>query len=296
MRRSDRMHSGRLQTAGTGPFVRIVIPLILVAGSINTFADEFGDDQAALRPDPAVQAAIANAMTARTLEERSDALGQLRAADDASHQRLIRQLVYYSSHADNTKDAMAAGAIIRRLDIPDSVVIKALVPLLGTTDADLRQSVRNILGGFEGRGAGRRPDFSAYRAAIADRVREGKEPAEELIRYMYESDPGEALLTLMRAYQLRRPAELKELLWAEHVVSDVLWKQRNGFLKRDEIEPAAAQELASLAGHEAWWVRLYVAEIMHQHPAFRQPGLVETLQGDAHHLVREAVPTSEGEN
>jgi len=246
------------------------------------------DDQAVFSPDPAWQAAIANVLRASTPEQQGDALDQLRALDDVAHQQLVWQVVYYSSHAHDTPAAMVAGAIIRELNIPNHAVIEALVPLLGTADPDLGRSVRSILGGFEGRSAGRRPDFSAYRAIIAEHIRSGQEPPNDLISYIYGSDPGEALLTLMRAYQLRQPADLQPLLWAEHVVADVLWKQRHGFLNPAEIEPAAARELASLARHPAWWARLYVAEVMRQHPAFRQPGLLEQLQRDLHRLVREA--------
>ena len=291
MRTLERMHSSRLRAAGGGALSRMLIPLILFV----TPGGAPGDDQAVFSADPALQDAIASVLAAATEQQQSNALNQLRARDDVTHQRLVRELVYYSSRADDTLEAMAAGAIFRRLDIPDQVVMAALVPLLGTTDPDLGKSVRNILGGLEGRRAGRSPDFSAYREIIADAAREANEPPDALIRYMYESDAGEALLTLMRAYQLRQPAALKTLLWAEHVVSDVLWKQRNGFLNPDEIEPAATEELARLAGHEAWWVRLYVAEIVRQHPEFRQPALIERLKRDAHPLVREAVSATERE-
>ncbi len=274
--RSARADSSRLGATGAGRTVP-------------------SDDQVVFSPDPAWQAAIANILNASTPAQQEDALDRLQALDDAGHQQLVRQVVYYSSHAHDTPAAMAAGAIIRELNIPDHAVIEALVPLLGTTDPDLGRSVRSILGGFEGRSAGRRPDFSAYREIIAERIRSGQEPPNDLVRYIYASDPGEALLTLMRACQLRQPADLQPLLWAEHVVSDVLWKQRNGFLDSAEIEPATARELASLARHPAWWARLYVAEVMRQHPAFHQPGLVEQLQRDPHPLVREAAFAVHGE-
>jgi hypothetical protein len=291
MKSLDGTHSGRFPATGRWPRSQLLMPLILLIGP----GSAFGDDQSVLSADPAVQAAITSVLTADSEQQQSDAIEHLRVLDDTARQRLVRQLVYYSRHAQSEQDALAAGAIIRRLNIPDSAVIQALVPLLGTPDSELERLVRNILGGFEERGAGRRPNFSAYLELIANTVREGNEPPDALIRYMYESDPGEALLTLMRSFQLRQPAALKQLLWAEHVVSDVLWKQRYGFLDPDEIEPAAAEELAKLAGHEAWWARLYVAEIMRQHTAFRQPALVELLKHDTHRSVREAIYAAERE-
>jgi hypothetical protein len=105
---------------------------------------------------------------------------------------------------------------------------------------------------------------------------------------MYASAPGEALLTLMRAHGLREPEDIKEILWAEHTVADVLWKHQYGFLDLERNEPAAVQELSKLAGHRAWWARLYAAEIMRQHAVFRNAALLERLMNDAHELVREA--------
>jgi hypothetical protein len=100
----------------------------------------------------------------------------------------------------------------------------------------------------------------------------------------------------MRAHQLRQPDELKAILWAEHVVSDVLWMQQYGFLSPDEVEPAATRELVKLSGHKEWWVRLYVAGIIRQHPSFRQPELIDRLQRDEHPWIREVITAFEGQD
>jgi hypothetical protein len=233
-----------------------------------------------------VQTAIALRVTAASEPATRQALNELRGFAEAAPERFVRQLVHYSSHAASLPDAMAAGAVLHELAIPEHVIVHALVPLLGTTDDALDRSIRSILGGYEGRAPGRRPDFSAYRELIERAVRNGAEPPTALISHLYAADAGEALLTLMRAYQLRDPAELKRMLWAEHVVSDVLWKQQYGFLPPDQVEGGAAAELAGLSSHRSWWVRLYVSEIMRQHPAFRQPKVVERLRRDAHPRVR----------
>ena len=273
--------------ADLGRRSRILLALILFTIPPGA-AVAVDDNQPAVHPDPAIQAAIARVVDARTREQQHAGLDQLVELDTASHQQLVRQLVYFASRAQSTKDAMVVGVVIRRMDIPDATIARALVPCLDTTDRALDESVRNILGGLEKRAAGRRPDFSIYREIIADHLRAGEQLPDGLIRYMYDADPGVALLTLMRAHQLREPEELKVILWAEHVVSDVLWKQQYGFLNRDEIEPAAARELARLSNHNEWWVRLYVAEIMRQQPGFRQPGLIGKLINDRHQVVQAA--------
>ena len=289
MTMTDWMSFAKPGLTNRSQFSRILITLVLLTIPSATLAGVGGDDQTGIDPDPTLQAAIVHILNASTGEQQREGLDRLIELDDPSHQRLVPQLVYFACHAKNTKDAMVVGVIIRRLGIPDSAVVRALTPYLETTDLALGKSVRNILGGFEKRAADRRPDFSIYREIIANRLWAGEELPDGLIRYMYDADPGTALLMLMRAHQLREPEDLKVILWAEHVVSDVLWKQRYGFLERDEIEPSAAQELARLSSHEEWWVRLYVAEIMRQHPGFRQRALIDELSRDGHELIRGVV-------
>lgn len=289
MTTTDRTRVNRPRGPAHGPLVRMLISLVLGAAAGSSFASASSDDPVTIQPDPAFQAAIASVMNATTETQRDDALHRLAELDDDAHQQLVQQLLCYSRQADNTKDAMASGVVLQRLGIADRAIVLALTPLLETKDPDLLRKVRNILGGFEDRAAGRRLDFSVYREILADRLRGGEPLPDGLVRYLYDSDPGEALLTLMRAHQLRQPEELKAILWAEHVVSDVLWKQQYGFLKPDQVEPAAIGELAKLSGHREWWVRLYVAEIVRQHPAFRQPELMDRLKHDEHALVRDVI-------
>ena len=163
------------------------------------------------------------------------------------------------------------------------------MPLLDSSDAGLADYAGNALGQFEGRAAGRRPDFSLYREIVADASRHGEQPPAGLVRHMYAVHPGEALLTLMRAYQLREPERIQSIVWAEHTVSETLWKQSNGFLDRDDVEPAAIGELARLAGDKQWWARLYVAVVMRKHESLRVDSLIGVLAEDEDALVREAI-------
>jgi len=293
---SQRLRSGIAGVARGGLAVAYA-PMILLFAANSVLAARV--DQVTVAPNPAVQTAIGNVVAAPTPAARDAAFEQLRRLDAADRLGLIRQLVYYSSRAENTENAMVAGAVIRRLEISDDDLVRALVPVLKATEAGATaherdeaaafdRSVRNILGGVERRAPGRRPDFSAYREIIDEALRAKREPPAGLVQYLYEASPGEALLTMMRAYQLRDPRELKEILWVDHVVSDVLWKQEYGFLKTDQVEPAAVRELATLAARPDWWARLYVAEIMRQHPEFLQGGTVASLAGDANPLVRAA--------
>ncbi len=239
-------------------------------------------------PNPAVVEALqqlASMADGQPIEETWDKLRALNASDPTG---LIQGLVYAARDAGSTRQAMVSGAVIKELGIPDGAVIRAVVPLLETEDDSLKKQACNVLGGYENQSAERPPDFSAYREIIAESVRQGKPLPLDLIEYMYERSPGLALRTMMRALAERDPQRIKTLLWAEHVVAGVIWKQQYGFLKPSEIEPAAAEQLDKLAQDDAWWVRLYVAEVVGQHRVFETPNLKAQLQADDASIVRQS--------
>jgi len=106
---------------------------------------------------------------------------------------------------------------------------------------------------------------------------------------MFDADPGTALTTLLPAYQLRDIEEIKQILWAEHVVSDLLWKRRYGFVARDAIEPAATEQLEKMSHHARWWVRLFVARIASDDTELASPATIDRLKGDSFSLVKETL-------
>lgn len=268
------------------PFCACATLLVVGPALAARAATAAADDVAEFTPDPAVQAAITQVADANDRPGQQAAFELLASRYQQSPEPLIRELTWFASRARDERQAMAGGAILRRLDVPPERIVRALVPWLATTDAEFATALRNALGGLEGRAPGRRPDFSVYRGLLEDRLRSGEPLPAALVRYLYDADAGMAVLLMMRTHQVRVPDEIKRILWAEHVVSNVLWKQQYGFLKPSEVEPAAASELTSLATHPAWWARLYVAEVMRQHPAFRQADVLDALARDADANVR----------
>lgn len=243
------------------------------------------DSRPSFPVNEAAQATIREALAADE-SGRAAALEKLRGAvrEPAA---LIPQLVYFSAHASNTRDGMAAGGLLTGLQFSEREIIQALIPLLGVDDARFQKSARGILGALEGRTDERTPDFSIYRDFVEDALRANQQPPEAFIRYLYEADPGQALLLMMRASGVRDPQRLKAILWAEHTVADTLWRQRFGFLQRHEALPAALQEIEKLAGDRDWWARLYAAAVIRQHSALRPKGALEALRADPHPLVRD---------
>jgi hypothetical protein len=76
-----------------------------------------------------------------------------------------------------------------------------------------------------------------------------------------------------------------EIFVAEKIISHAIslknWE--NG-----KLLPEAKAQLAKLANHDEWWVRLYVAEIMRRHRELRVVEILEKLAGDSNSLVSKA--------
>lgn len=242
-----------------------------------------------IEPDPAIQTAIQGLILSETDDGIDEHLRVLREESGDRFSRLIPQLLYHAQRADGMRERMLPGFIIEELGIADRQLVFALIPFLGTGDADVEETVRDWLRGTEDRSPLRPSDYSHYQAFLEAEVRHGNDPPRGLVGHMYESEPGLGLLTLMRSYIRYNPAETKPILWAEHLVADVLWKWKHGFLDRGKVEPEALEALEELAQHSRWWARLYVAEIMREHPKFRTDDLIAGLVVDEDASVRAVV-------
>lgn len=257
-----------------------ILTLTLLITFISASGLKQQEPSRTIKPDPAIQEAIHGLFReAKNLEEFHTQLTSLRTM---AGENLVPQLIYYKLNAKDVVEGMALHIIVRELEISDIDLVLGITPYLGTNDAKLRRLLEELLDGIE-KPRERDRDYKAHRNVIeASKDR----PPLALIQHMYEKSPGTALITLQRVY-LRKSEKITPIIWAEHVVSDVLWKKENRFLKPETDIPVALEQLDILSRHEAWWVRLYVAETLRQNPEFRTPELVERLENDEHELVRE---------
>jgi hypothetical protein len=84
--------------------------------------------------------------------------------------------------------------------------------------------------------------------------------------------------------------QTRAIHWAEYSVRHVLALKR--FHRGDKIPEAirdAVQALDGLSQSDEWWVRLYVAEILSQHPEFRTEAMTNRLSLDNDELVQQAI-------
>jgi len=203
---------------------------------------------------------------------------------------LVRQVLHChlrwaNADPDRASEAMTIPFYFR---LANTSIVRGVLPYVGSENRALDAAVNDLLRQVEnGDSIARPPDYSEYETCISV---SHKEPPLPLIRRMFDRSAGTALLTMSHVYTpFQDTARRRQLLWGEHVVSDTIWKHRHGFLPTTKVESEAATQIAKLSKDDAWWVRLYVAEILRQHPAFRTPELVERLTKDPHELVRDAI-------
>jgi hypothetical protein len=121
-------------------------------------------------------------------------------------------------------------------------------------------------------------------------------PPRGLIRFLFAdpslglfTDPGMGLRSMIAQYLRNATEDRKPILWGEHVIADTIWRHQNGFLEKNRVDPAAAEQADKLSRHDRWWVRLYVAAVLRDHPAFRTKVLVDRLARDPNDLVKQTV-------
>lgn len=263
-----------------------------------------------ITPDAEVQAQIdraARAVANANLPwvDRYRDVETLRNVAQEAPKRLVRQVFYYASKP-GTEEAFVWGALFipAHFQIGKSTLAEAVIPYIDTDHSRLRQLVDMTLTTVENYSSQQPPDFSWYAGFLRSNP---EAPPAALVRHMFARDPSLAFRQLLVVCALpplgKGSPWYEESLWAENVVSDAVRKKeildrlvRSGKAPRESAlrlqtlsREEANLELATLSKHEAWWTRLYVAEILRQHPQFRTPEVIERLKADPHELVRGAI-------
>ncbi len=224
---------------------------------------------------------------------------------------LYREFLVATLQAQMDGDVMEAifANFIMRITPPE-IVLDAVVPELGTSGklpgilGDPRIDLGDYLGrhSLEGRG---KVDFRYYAAYFRNHKNEGL--PGPLIKHMFRTAPGEAMQAMLsgtfglsfpvepklRGARVKKTREIRELLLAEHLLSDLIWRKEFNFDIGPQQLNEGKQVLAGLSMQKHWWARLYAAEILHRHPEFRTPELMQRLQNDEHNLVRQAITETE---
>ncbi|MFO7534754.1 MAG: hypothetical protein R6X19_03570 [Kiritimatiellia bacterium] len=174
---------------------------------------------------------------------------------------LAMQLMYFSTHTEDEREAMLPGFILQQLAISNAVFAEVCIPMLDSEDEPTRQLGADWLTRADHVSKGG-VDFNRYEPILRE---QNQNPSQGLIRYMYWRNPEAALFSMARIYG-DKAAEtnlIEQLKGNKKIVLPL-------FVDRPE-----------------WWMRLYVVEMMGKHPQLRDPVILKKLEQDADPLVRE---------
>jgi len=219
--------------------------------------------------------------------------------------QLIRQAAYYAKRgpsfdeAPNPRDEdvlvrTALNSITHDLGIPEVRVIVALLPYIETRDDRLRKFIRHDVLGGDGKDSAFEQDKKDPKLlALFLYLRlEGRMQSPQrwpVIQIAFWKAPTASLMYYVQTEsRLQNRDKMNVILWAQHTVDDVLWKQQLHFGKPGDLR-TAIDELDKLSRFDEWWVKLYVAEIVRRHEELRDEKILERLRKDSNELVAKAV-------
>lgn len=273
----------------------------------------------AIEPDAEIQAQIQRTTDAREnfqsfYREFVVLLGMAHGRDE----EMVKQLAYFTQHISEGELGIRVLEVRRILDmmleIRDEVIVRALAPHLGSKDRGLRSLVEDWfeyhdtahVGTTEYIDALKPINFSAYRIYVRGKVVKDEPVPELFTEYIFRRSPTHALWVFVYATdaaqdfrrgrdQEQSAQDVRNVIWSGHLVNDAIWRKENHF--NDEfqtIKDEAIGRLNELSAHKDWWVRLYVAVIVEQHPELRTDAVVERLRNDEAALVRAAIARMAG--
>lgn len=245
-----------------------------------------------ISPDPKIQAIISRVIDEYAKDqEHEDFRKALKMLDELaikSPEILVPQLIYYSLHARNEKEAVGIMGVMGHLGTKVGYAMRqGLIPLLETSDKKTLEAVYGWLLGIDGH---ERPNEESnvmfYRKSLFSQK---QAPPPGLVNYVYRLTPSKALL-LFGEIDSEKPkvGEFpRDLMWSDHVVTTVKWRLRNLFLQEGDLVQVR-KELDTLSKHKGWYARRYVVEVMRENPKLGTPEIAERLKKDANPLVSEA--------
>lgn len=242
----------------------------------------------AIKPEPAIRA-LWNRLLHQT--SKYDAYLAFAGLDQVSAEGGAVE-VLQQGLALAAEDPQAAQMAIPSLYIPmlrldGSVVLRAAVPMLDSTDPAQREQAEVLLEVLLRAWQPRWISNDDIRDYLKEHFPQPPERFVELLSYL---SPSTALLSIDAAYS--NPDRHREIIWADHVIADAIWKQEHDFVKAEDTRTTLA-ELDKLSKFDEWWVCLYVVEIMKKHRFLRDERVLELLRRDKHDFVRQAARREE---
>lgn len=101
---------------------------------------------------------------------------------------------------------MVPGIVTNALRISDHEVVTALAPYLGTEDEKFRRNVEQLVRDLEPGLKSPQRSFEHLYSTLEESARRGVFPPKPLFKFIYRSNPGNALHNMQRAYLRNDPA------------------------------------------------------------------------------------------
>ena len=313
---------------------RAIFCMLLIANWANIAAAQPTNEKLAAEADPAIQAQIRAVYDAKSEAEAVEQLEKLKRINDDKAQLVKQLAIFavVAPNKKEMHDLLTV-VILHRLEFSPSFAIRVLAPYLGSDNEQLRGFAHQWFESHDRLSndplePGNYKDYADY---IGHRLATDGDIPDAFIEYMFQRAPERALLAFCRGSRARHliprieaisrrlriakqqgrlesgemeagetpPIGLdespKEILLAGHVVSNAIWLKGNKFDEQfQEASPRAKEQLAKLARHSEFWVRLYVAEIMRRHRELQLPDVLEKLRDDDHELVSKAARSVKG--
>ena len=202
------------------------------------------------------------------------------------NQRLLSEIIDYAGRVDSNDELAKLDRMLDVLKLPKTAIVDVAASRLESGEGR-EEAYRGLLKRAAGADARGPVDFSAFHPYLESHK---NPPPQALVLWMYQRDPAGALREMMSLYDGGFSAdESRAVLIATRVVDQMVWKQRVGLSRADERDELAVEQVEKMAQSNAWWVRLYAAEVMAQYPGLRKAEVVKHLAGDENGMVKKAM-------
>lgn len=260
---------------------RIRLLVLLLAVTSGGVVAEQNSEEFSIKPNQEVQSLLqalssANAQErqkmfpAGTEEEFKETLISIQEKAGGV-QELVRQLLYFSVHAQDTRQGMLPLVLVEQLNISEDDRVAAIIPLLNTRDQSVLKQAYEWLQVVDFDSETQEFRFSRHENVLR---RKSVDVPNGLIKYMYAKSPDAALSSLANVYLDKDEAK-------------ALVDQVKG---EDEV-----LAVVRLSKRPEWWAKLYAAEKMKQNPKLRDPDLIEQLKKCNNPVVSATIQEIEGE-
>lgn len=179
-------------------------------------------------------------------------------------------------------------AMIVCASIPSDLAAEGLVRAIDASEGldrfnDKRNDFVKLVYGLDG--SGRPADFDQVVSRLSGRNKVEGELREKLIAHLISFAP-EQTFRLVLERERKSLEDVADLSWFDRQIQEVKWLHRNGTRVPEGMAERLKADAAELLEHEVWWVRLYLIEVLTEHPNLAEEGSLEAMKDDPHPLIR----------